>query len=250
MSARPEISVVVPFHDSTGHLAACIDALLDQDGDTAYEVILVDNRSSDGSASIARGYDAVRVLEEPRPGAYAARNTGIRAAVAPLIGLTDADCVVAPDWIDSIRRGMGDPDTAVLLGHVRYPSTASLPLRWLGDYEAAKARYVLQDAAPAHRFAYANNMAVRAAVFEEVGEFRDWPRAADTELDHRLAAARPDLRVAYRDGMRVVHAEFLRARDRLRRLSLYTRTNSRIATFRGLGFTQRLVVVGRALRGR
>ncbi len=104
----------------------------------------------------------------------------------------------------------------------------------LGAYENAKADYVVHHCAPAYRFAYANNMAVRTSVFEELGLFREWQRAADSELVHRLASERPDLRLVYRPSMRVTHLEFLRVRDRVRRLSLYTETNSRISTFREL----------------
>ena len=83
-------------------------------------------------------------------------------------------------------------------------------------------------------------MGVRASLFEELGLFKEWKRAADTELVHRLALARPDLRLAYRSSMRVTHMEFQRARERARRLSLYTRTNTKIETFRELGMAQRI----------
>ncbi len=134
---------------------------------------------------------------------------------------------------------MRDPAIAILLGNCRYPPSASLALRLLGAYENAKTEYVINRCAAAHHFAYANNMAVRASVFEELGLFKEWKRAADTELVHRLALARPDLRLAYRSSMRVTHMEFIRARERARRLSLYTRTNSKVETFRELGMAQR-----------
>mgnify|MGYP000016468828 CR=1 FL=1 len=60
------------------------------------------------------------------------------------------------------------------------------------------------------------------------------------ELVHRLAARRPDQRAVFHPTMRVTHLEFVRARDRTRRLSLYTRTNSQIATFRELEARRRL----------
>jgi glycosyltransferase involved in cell wall biosynthesis len=251
MSDHPRVSVVVPFFDSEGHIAACIESLLGQEGVTgALEIIFVDNGSRDASPSIVQGYgDELTVLEESTPGAYAARNAGIRRARAPLVAFTDADCVVDRDWLRSVQDGMKDPTVAVLLGHCRYPAHASLTLRVLEAYENAKAEYVIDLCGPAHRFAYANNMAVRASVFEEIGLFREWRRAADSELVHRLASRRPDLRLAYRRSMRVTHMEFVRARERARRLSLYTRTNARIETFRELGLAHRLGVLRHLLRG-
>jgi glycosyltransferase involved in cell wall biosynthesis len=240
---------VVPFFDSERHIAACIESLRrQQDVGAPYELIFVDNGSRDGSSAIVGRYEELTVLEESTPGAYAARNAGLRRARAPLIAFTDADCVVDDDWLREIRQGMHDVDTAVLLGHCRYPPEASWALKALAAYENAKIDYVLERCEPAHRFAYANNMAVRAVVFDQLGPFEEWRRAADTELVHRLALRRPDLRLAYRSSMRVTHMEFLRSRDRARRLSLYTRTNARIPTFSELGVLRRLGVVGHLLR--
>jgi glycosyltransferase involved in cell wall biosynthesis len=250
-AGRPLISVVVPFYDSERHIAACIESLLAQEGvGGPYEVFLVNNGSSDGSADIVARYEGLTLLEEGAPGAYAARNAAIRRARAPLIAFTDADCVADRDWLRSIREGMSDPAVAVLLGPFRYPAPATLALRLLGAYENAKTEYVIDRCAPPYHFGYANNMAVRASVFAELGLFETWRRAADSELVQRLSARRPDLRLAYLPSMRVTHMEFLTARTRARRLSLYTRTNSRISTFRELGLAQRLGVVARMLRRR
>ena len=249
MSGHPSVSVAVPFHDSERTLAACVESLLAQeDVGGKVEIILVDNRSTDASASIAARYEGVTLLDEQTPGAYAARNTGLRAASAPVIAFTDADCVADPDWLREILDGMRDPRTAVLLGHCRYPEGASLPLRFLGAWENAKTEFVLGRREPAYRFAYCNNMAVRASVFEELGPFEEWQRAGDSELVHRLAARRPDLLATYRPSMRITHLEFLRARDRARRLRLYEHTNSKITTFRELGVFRRLGVLMRLLR--
>jgi glycosyltransferase involved in cell wall biosynthesis len=245
------VSVVVPYRDRERHIAACIESLLAQDEvGGPFEVIFVDNGSTDGSASVVRRHREVIALEEPTPGAYAARNAGIRRARAPVVAFTDADCVAGRGWLRSALDALRDPAVGIVVGECRYPAAASRALRLLGAYENAKAEYAITRCAAAHRFAYANNMAVRMSVFEALGLFREWPRAADTELVHRMATARPDLRVAYCRSMRVTHMEFLRARDRLRRLSLYTHTNARIATFRELGPTQRAGVLMHLLRGR
>ena len=251
MSDHPCVSVVVPFFESERHLAACIESLLEQrDVGGPFEVILVDNGSTDGSASIVAQFREVIALEEPTPGAYAARNAGIRRARAPLIAFTDADCVADSDWLRSIRDGMRDPSIAILLGHCRYPSDATFALRMLGAYENAKTEFVIESCAPAFHFGYANNMAVRQSVFDELGLFLKWQRAADSEFVHRLASSRLSLRTAYRSSMKITHMEFRRARERARRLSLYTRTNAKITSFRELGFAQRAGLLGHLIRFR
>ncbi|MEL7061441.1 MAG: glycosyltransferase family A protein [Acidobacteriota bacterium] len=245
----PALSVVVPFFKSEAHVERCIESLLrarDALGESV-EFLFVDNASPDGSARRVERYREVTLLREERPGAYAARNAALRIARAPLIAMTDADCAVAPGWLSAIRSGFAaDPSVAVLLGTVSYPPGASWVLRCLGAYENHKTRYVL-GLPSAYHFAYCNNMAVRASVFEEIGLFEEWRRAGDTELVHRLAARRPDAKVAFRPTMSVVHWEFRSARERARRLALYQTTNSKIATFRELSARRRLAVARRAL---
>ena len=251
VTESPRVSVIVPFFNRQQYLPACVEALLAQDDvGGAVEIIMVDNRSTDASAAVIGRYPQLTLLREETPGVYAARNAGIRRARAPIVAFTDADCVADRGWLRSVCDGMRDPGVAILIGDCWYPAEASRALTWLAAYENAKAEYVVTRCAPAYHFAYANNMAVRASVFEQVGPFREWERAADTELVHRLAANRPDLRLAYVRGMRVTHLEFLRLRDRLSRLSLYTKTNLQIASFRELGASERAGVFLHLLRGR
>jgi len=244
MNEAPHVSVIVPFVETEPYLGACVEALLAQDGiGGPVEIIVVDNGSSDGGAAVIDRHPELVVVRETRPGVYAARNAGIRRARAPLIAFTDADCVVAADWVRAVSEGMCDPGVAILVGACEYPADASLGLGLLAAYENAKADYVIQHCPSACHFAYANNMAVRASVFADVGPFREWARAADTELVHRVASSRPDLRLAFTPSMRVTHREFVRTRARLRRLSLYTETNSRIPTFRELRAIERAGVL-------
>ena len=188
------------------------------------------------------------MLRELTPGAYAARNTGIRAARAPIIAFTDADCRVDPNWLSSILEHMADPEIAMLVGHCRFPPQASMALHLLGAYENAKTEFVINRCESTQQFAYGNNMAVRASVFEEIGLFKEWKRAGDSELVHRLAAQRPDLRLAFCRTVRIEHLEFLSARARMRRLLLYAKTNARIGTFKELSLGKRLGVLLQLLR--
>jgi glycosyltransferase involved in cell wall biosynthesis len=247
---EPRVSVVVPFFDSGRHLRICIESLLALDAEPGgVELVFVDNASTDDSAAIVADFQGITVLHEPTPGAYAARNTGIRVARGSIIAFTDADCSVDRDWARAIFASMADPATGAVIGHCRYPESAARSLKLIGAWENAKAAHVARRCPPANRFAYCNNMAVRASLFDEIGPFLEWRRAADSEFVHRMAAERPELALRYDPAMRITHHEFTRARDRARRLRLYTDTNTQIDGFRELTALQRLRVLANLLFG-
>ena len=93
----PDISFVVPARNEAAGIGACVDALTEQTGHVWFEVIVVDNGSSDDTASIAAARGA-RVVHEPRPGLAHARQAGLVAAHAPILVFVDADTIVPPGW--------------------------------------------------------------------------------------------------------------------------------------------------------
>jgi len=98
----PEISVVVPARNGARSLPALLGSLAGQTlSRERFEVVVVDNASSDRTAEIARAGGAV-VVSEPLPNRSRARNRGIEAARAPRVAFTDADCVASPRWLDQL----------------------------------------------------------------------------------------------------------------------------------------------------
>lgn len=98
----PTVSVIVPVHDAAATLEATVRSLLGQSW-RDIEILLVDDRSTDGSGDLARSLAArdgrVRVLANRRaPGAYGARNTGIDAATGEFVAFLDSD-----DWSPAER---------------------------------------------------------------------------------------------------------------------------------------------------
>ena len=95
-----QVAVVIPVWNGRTILGRCLDALERQTlPRERFDIIVVDNGSTDGTADIARGYANVTVLEEPTPGSYAARNTALADVRAPITAFTDADCIPDPDWL-------------------------------------------------------------------------------------------------------------------------------------------------------
>lgn len=119
-AARPRFSVVVPAHNEADGLATTLEALRAQDVDAAYEVVVVDNASSDATADVARAYGA-RVVPEPRRGVCRARQTGVEAARGEVVASTDADTVPPADWLRRLDATLRDDPTLVAVaGPCRY----------------------------------------------------------------------------------------------------------------------------------
>ena len=104
-SAEPTITVIAPVWNGEREVGLLLDALAAQTApEQAFEVIVVDNGSTDRTGDVLARYPFVRVLHEPKPGSYAARNLAIRNARGRFLLFTDADCVPAPDWVATALR--------------------------------------------------------------------------------------------------------------------------------------------------
>ena len=101
---KPRISVILPVHNRADVLARAIRSVLDQRL-AEFELIVVDDGSTDGSAGVARSFGDKRIkvieLGENR-GGNAARNAGVRAATAPIIAFLDSDDTYLPEKLERI----------------------------------------------------------------------------------------------------------------------------------------------------
>ncbi|MDR2376097.1 MAG: glycosyltransferase [Treponema sp.] len=123
--ALPRVSVVVPVHNEESRLPALLEDLAAQDYD-GLEIVLVDDRSSDGTAGLLSGFaggrDNVRVVclkENPGPNhKQYALERGLAVAAGDLLLFTDADCRIGPAWAGAMAARMGDPRVGATIGPV------------------------------------------------------------------------------------------------------------------------------------
>lgn len=113
------VSVIVPVFNNADTLGDCLQALAHQTiGAEQYEVIVVDDGSTDGSAEVA-ARPGVTVIRQEHAGAAAARNRGAQQAQGQLLLFTDADCRPERDWIEQMLAPFADPAVAGVKGVYR-----------------------------------------------------------------------------------------------------------------------------------
>jgi glycosyltransferase involved in cell wall biosynthesis len=133
------ISVVVCTLNRSHYLRLCLQALASQvSHEGAYEVIIVDNGSTDDSVAVAGEFCAThahfRVVHELRMGLAVARNAGVREAAYKLVAFTDDDAMPDPDWIARISLRFANlPDTVGVLGGEVRPIWEAPRPDWLVD---------------------------------------------------------------------------------------------------------------------
>lgn len=108
---RERISVIIPIHNAASYIAACVESILAQ-GDAAIEIILVNDGSTDGSDAICRRlaerFSIIRYIVQENAGVSAARNAGLDAAIGEWILFVDADDLLLPGALSTIRQNMTD----------------------------------------------------------------------------------------------------------------------------------------------
>lgn len=138
MGSQPVISVVVCTYNRAHLLEQCIQSLLIQDLDRKFfEIIVVDNASTDGTQAILAKYQdesVFRSIHEPVPGLSKARNTGWKFARGQFIGYIDDDAVACVRWLRSALWCFENifPQPDALTGPIQLLSEVVLP-EWIDD---------------------------------------------------------------------------------------------------------------------
>lgn len=229
-SAKPRISVVVPFYNAERFLSKCLDGLLKQSFPReGYEIIVVNNNSTDLSRNVAAGYRNVILLDQSVSGSYAARNMGIRAATGEIIATIDPDCRPDADWLQQIDAGMSDPSCSIIIGHQRHArSTRSLDL--LEMYESEKLNFVTEGKKKDLYFGYTNNMAFRKSLFDSIGLFPERIRGGDTIFVRMVVDRFGCDVVRFNCNMKVTHLEVDTLGAYYSKRAIYGQSNERLST--------------------
>lgn len=180
----PFVSVIIPVYNDSARLKLCLDALRHQTYPAdRFEVLVVDNGSTDDIDAVARAFPSAVFSRETAPGSYAARNKALAVARGELLAFTDSDCIPAPSWLEQgVRVLTANEGCGMIGGKIELFYRDPVRRSFAELYEAAFAfpqKFYIES----NRYgATANVIACREA-FETVGGFnaklksggdRDW----------------------------------------------------------------------------
>lgn len=98
LASAPKVSIVVATYNGAGTLAGCLRSL-EKLNYPNYEIIVIDDGSTDETPLILKEFPAIRVFRQENKGLSAARNQGISLATGEIVAFTDSDCIVDCDWL-------------------------------------------------------------------------------------------------------------------------------------------------------
>lgn len=228
------VSVIIATHNRRPLLGETLDALVHQDWPReSYEVLVVDNASTDGTSEMVASFaarnplPAVRLLHEARPGKSHAVNQAAAAASGRILACTDDDVLPDVGWLRAIVEAMDETGSDFLVGRIR-PRWETPPPAWMSPRlygvlavpDNGPDRFPIGAGLNEHAMPIGANMAVKADVVRRIGGWRaDLGKLRDTLRsgeDHEfyLRMLRAGMRGVYEPRASVAH--FVPA-DRLRR---------------------------------
>jgi glycosyltransferase involved in cell wall biosynthesis len=263
----PAVTVIVSTRNRAGYLGACLASLAEQRYAAPFEVVVVDNASTDDTPDVIERWvetdPRFRSVREERVGLSFGKNAGIEAARGSILLFTDDDVIVDQDWIGSYHALFAEREDLIIGGPI-------IPIRHdLGEWPEWLADDALDDIGRLHyrsdrplqsrEHVWGGNMAIPAKIFREIGrwnvelglpnpdsfedtEFQDRARAAGIAVlfahtpivRHRVDASkvspRAVLSAAFARGRNAYHQERLGIHIQTERLSL-TRPSAALVAF-------------------
>ncbi|OGD85658.1 hypothetical protein A2Z23_00090 [Candidatus Curtissbacteria bacterium RBG_16_39_7] len=163
-----KISVVIPAYNEERYLADCLESLKIQDFKGRFEIIVVDNGSTDKTSQIAK-YFGVKVIFTPRSNPACARQDGFKVAKGEIIATLDADNQAEPGWLSTISEEFAkDPKLVSIFGFIKPLEGKILDriLLFLANFASIPHFYVFGKP-----ILIGTNQAIRREVFEKIGGF-------------------------------------------------------------------------------
>jgi glycosyltransferase involved in cell wall biosynthesis len=142
----PLVSVSIIVLNGQRTIRSLLESLQKLSKDSpAYEIIIVDNGSTDGTQDIIREYKNIKLFEETQKGIPYARNALIHHAKGQYIAFTDSDCVVTEDWLIEGLKPFSDPNVGIVAGKILGTEPKTIVQEWMNARKMLDQEHVLKN---------------------------------------------------------------------------------------------------------
>ncbi len=176
----PKFSIVVCTYNGSATLPACLESLEKLCHDS-YEILLMDDGSTQDIAAIAKSFPTVRYVRLPHGGLSVARNEGAALATGEIVAYTDDDCLVDEDWLTHLAVAFEDPSCVAAGGPNIPPPPRNSTEATVAAAPGAPAHVLLNDSDAEHLPGC--NLAIRKDLLQSIGGFRSQYRVAGDDVD-------------------------------------------------------------------
>ena len=176
----PKVSVVVASYNGDRTLRACLESL-ERLNYPNFEIILVDDGSTDSTAQVVATYKTVRCFRQPHQGLSVARNVGIGAATGEIVAFTDSDCRADEDWLYYLVGHLLNSNFVGIGGHNFLPPEDSFVAAAVQVSPGVPAHVMLSDRLAEH--IPGCNMAFYKWALMEIGGFDPIYQRAGDDVD-------------------------------------------------------------------
>jgi len=187
----PFVSIIVPAYNCEKTISKCLNSLLALDY-PQYEVIIVDDGSTDSTPKILKDYDdKIIIIQTKNLGPSHARNIAVKQSKGEYVAFTDSDCIVDKNWLMELFKGFGDEKVVGVGGDQLSPEdeiefgkdvqTFMKAVGFVSDYLKTHKKIIETKHNPTCNVMYKKNVLLEVGLFDE----NLWP-GEDVEIDLKI----------------------------------------------------------------
>ena len=194
MSSKPlTVSIVIPVFNDEDHLKQCLEAI-EKQTTKPDEVIVVDNNCTDNSVAVAKKFSFVKVVPEKKQSVLYARTKGLDTAKSDILGRIDADTIIDPTWVATVKKVFKDKEVQAATGPMSFYDMPLSPGNRALDHLFKGPLFKYTKEFP---FLAGNNMAIRRSAWQKIKTELCDDKTIHEDLDIAIHLYLNDMKISY-----------------------------------------------------
>ncbi|MBD3422625.1 MAG: glycosyltransferase [Chitinivibrionales bacterium] len=203
-----EVSIIIPVYNDQERISKCLDACINQSTTSLYEIVVIDNGSSDGTFNRCLDFkkkhrNLVRLYQQNLiQSAYASRNSGIEKAKGSILVFTDSDCIPSKQWLETGVSALKNQKSGAVAGKIEFFFKSQNPNIW--EYIDSSNKLDQKSYVENAHYGATANLFVFKDVFKRLGTFNEALKSGgDYEFGQKMK--KEGIKLSYKENAVVYH---------------------------------------------